>query len=464
MSPDTLADVVAATATEFDIPGVAVGVWADGREVYACHGVTSIDNPLPVDRDTLYSLGSVSKTFTATALMRLVAEGRVELDAPVRRHVPELALADEQATAEVTVLQLLNHTSGLDWDLLAETGEGDDALAAFVGRLAELELIAPPGARASYSQAAYSVAGRVIEKVVGTTYENAIASLVFEPLGLSHSFFAPVDVMTRRFVVGHSRREDGALAVSRAWRGPRGRNPGAGVSSSAADQLRWARFHLGDGRSEDGVQVLPADVMRQMQEPTVALRASALGDAIGIGWFLRDVEGVRTVGHAGSAGGQFAELLTVPARDFAVVALSNGSDGFLCNQAIVRWALHAHLGVSDRDPEPVPHDEARAREVIGSYENDAMTLTIASGGSGLTLEVLLKPEARAALDTDPGPDYAPFDLGLLTGDGDEFVLTSGALKGQRGYFTRDDRSTIVGVDLASRLFTRVTTSEGHVDP
>jgi CubicO group peptidase (beta-lactamase class C family) len=88
MSPDTLADIVAATATEFDIPGVAVGVWADGREVYACHGVTSIDNPLPVDRDTLYSLGSVSKTFTATALMRLVAEGRVELDAPVRRYVP----------------------------------------------------------------------------------------------------------------------------------------------------------------------------------------------------------------------------------------------------------------------------------------------------------------------------------------------------------------------------------------
>src|SRR3954471_15534037 len=121
MSQVTLADFVKATATKFGIPGVAVGLWVNGQESYACHGVTSVDNPLPVDRDTLYTLGSISKTYTATALMRLVMEGRVELDAPLRRYVPELALADERAAAEVTVLNLLNHTSGLGWDLLVDT-------------------------------------------------------------------------------------------------------------------------------------------------------------------------------------------------------------------------------------------------------------------------------------------------------------------------------------------------------
>ena len=76
------------------------------------------------------------------------------------------------------------------------------------------------------------------------------------------------------------------------------------------------------------------------RQPTVALRGSSLGDAIGIGWFLRDVDGVRTVGHGGSANGQFAELLAVPERDFAVVSLSNaGPDGIPFNQAVVRWAL-----------------------------------------------------------------------------------------------------------------------------
>jgi CubicO group peptidase (beta-lactamase class C family) len=458
MTQDTLAEFVAATATKLGIPGVAVGVWVGGEEIYACHGVTSVDNPLPVDRDTLFTPGSISKTHTATALMRLVAEGRVALDAPVRRYVPELALADERAAAAVTVLQLLNHTSGLGWDLLVDTGEGDDALAIYVAKLPELALIAPPGARTSYSQAGYSLLGRVIEKVVGLPYEKAMAALVFEPLGLAHSFFAPFDVMTRRFAVGHNRGEDGTLAVARVWRGPRCRNAGGGLASSAADLLRWARFHLGDGRAASGAVMLPADVLRRMREPTAALRASTLGDAIGIGWFLRDVGGVRTVGHAGSAIGQFAELLTVPERDFALVALSNaGPDGIPCNQAVVRWALQAYLGVADRDPEPLPYDAARARAVVGRYENDAMTLTVGTAGAGLTLEARLKPAVRAALDTDPGPDYPPAAIGLLPGDGDEYIVTDGGLQGQRGFFSRDEGGAVVGIDLAGRLFSRVST-------
>src|SRR5262249_33146674 len=184
MTQETLSDFVEATAKEFGIPGVAVGVLADGQEVYASHGVTSIDDPLPVDEKTLFPLGSVSKTFTATTLMRLAAEGRVELEAPVRRYIPELKLADEQAAEQITVLNLLNHTAGLDWNLI-ETEEGDRSLSAFVAKLAELAMIAPPGTRASYSQAGYNLAGRIVEKVTGLAFEKAVASLVLEPLGLS---------------------------------------------------------------------------------------------------------------------------------------------------------------------------------------------------------------------------------------------------------------------------------------
>jgi CubicO group peptidase (beta-lactamase class C family) len=101
-----------------------------------------------------------------------------------------------------------------------------------VAELAESKLIAAPGARTSYSQAAYSLAGRIVEKVTGLTYEQAVASLVFEPLGLSHSFFAPEDVMTRRFAVGHNRGEDDKLSIARLWKGACCRNPGAGIASS----------------------------------------------------------------------------------------------------------------------------------------------------------------------------------------------------------------------------------------
>jgi CubicO group peptidase (beta-lactamase class C family) len=452
---DMLFDFVEATARGFGIPGVAVGVWADGRDVYACHGVTSLDNPLPVDKDTLFLLASLTKTHTATAVMCLVASGEVELEAPVRRYTPELRLSDEKAAAEVTVLNLLNHTSGLDWDLMVDTGEGDDALARFVTELSELKLVAAPGDRTSYSQAAYSLAGRIVERVTGLTYEHAVASLVFKPLGLSHSFFAPEDVMTRRFAVGHNRGEDGKLSIARLWKGARCRNPGAGIASSVADQLRWVRFHLGDGGAQSGICVLPSKVLQRMKQPTAALRGSNLGDAIGIGWFLREVDGVRTVGHGGSANGQFADLLIVPERDFAVVALSNaGPDGIPFNHAVLRWTLQTYLGITDRDPEPLPYDEARAREIIGLYENDAMTLTIETEVGVLRLEVLIKPEIRATTDKELPPDHAPFEFGLLRGEADEYMITRGALNGQRGFFTRDETGAIVGVDLAGRLFSR----------
>jgi CubicO group peptidase (beta-lactamase class C family) len=356
-------------------------------------------------------------------------------------------------------LNLLNHTAGLDWNIIVDTGEGDDALAGFVTKMAELGQIAPPGARSSYSQAGFNLAGRIVEKVTGLTYEKAVASLVFEPLGLSQSFFAPNDVMTRRFAVGHNLGQDGTLSIARPWKGTRGNNPGGGIVSSAAEQLRWARFHLGDGRADSGVRVLPAEVLQRMKEPTVALRASTLGDALGIGWFLRDVDGVRTVGHGGSSDGQFAELLIVPERNFAVVALSNaGPDGIPFNQAVVRWALQTYLGVTDRDPEPLPYDETRAREVVGSYEIDAMTFTIDTDGEGLRLEVLIKPEIRAVADTELPADYAPAAIGLLPGDTDEYIVTEGGLKGQRGFFTRDESGAVVGADLAGRLFKRVPTA------
>lgn len=442
MAPSNLSAFVEAKAAELEIPGVAVGVWANGRETYACYGVTSVDNPLPVDRDTLFHLGSVTKTFTATALMRLVERGLVDLDAPVRRYVPELELADERNAAQITVQNLLNHTAGLGVRLIVETGDGDDALAGYVARLPELDVIAPPGMRASYSQAGYNLLGRVIEKVTGQTYEQAVASLVLDPVGLADTFFKLDDIMVRRFATGHNRTGDAGLAAARQWKDTRGNNPGGGIASCASDLLKWARFHLGGD----------AQAVR-MQQPTAELRGSTLGDAFGLCWFLRDVGGVRTVGHGGSGNGQFAELLLVPERNFAIAAMSNaGPDGIVCNQAIVRWALEHYLGVVDSDPEPLPHDEARAGEVVGGYEIDAMVLTIGTDGTRLTYEVDIKPEIRAASDKELPPGHAG-ELGLLADD--EYLVTSGGMQGQRGLFARDENGAVVGVDVAGRLFTRI---------
>jgi CubicO group peptidase (beta-lactamase class C family) len=445
MSSDALAEFVEAKAKEFDVPGIAVGVLVEGREVIACHGVTSIDNPLPVDPDTLFVLGSVTKTYTATAIMRLVEAGQVELAAPARRYVPELRLPDEEAAAQITILNLLNHTAGLDTRMVFDSGDGDDALAREVVKMADVALVGPVGGRASYSQLGYNLLGRVIENVTGQTYEAAISSLVFEQAGLVNSVFTAGAAITRRFAVGHNLSE-GTLRVASTWKDTRGNNPGGGLASSVSDQLRWARFHLGG-----------SNLARRMQGPTVNLRGSTLGDAFGLAWFLRDVDGVRTIGHGGSTNGQFANLLLVPERNFAVTVMSNaGPDsGLGLNQAVVRWALEHYLGVVERDPEPLPYDAERAGEIVGHYENEFMTLIIDTDGATLTVECRIKPEIRSASEAELPPDLPPARLGLLPGSGDDYIVTEGGLTGQRGFFTRDADRAIIGADLAGRLFNRV---------
>lgn len=455
MRTSDLNALVAATAEHFGIPGAAVGLSLEGQDQFACWGVTSIENSLPVDERTLFVAGSVTKPFTATALMQLAFDGRIELDQPIRTLLPDLPRTGPGDLDDATVLHLLNHTSGLDWGITCDTGEGDDALARYVGQTGRLTRLSPPGQRFSYSQAGYNIAGRIIEKVTGETFETAMKRMLFDPLGLAHSYFMPADVMTRRFAVGHNRNDAGALEVARLWRRWRGENPGGGLVTCAFDLLRWAKFHLGDLDSDTSDRILSRAGRDRMQTPSFRLRASNLGQAIGIGWFLRTIDGVDTVGHLGSANGQFAELLIVPRRRFAVVSLANaGPDGIPFNRRIVRWALQEYLGLVDADPVPDRFDAIRAAELAGTYENEVMTLSIRVEKDAMVLKVSMKPEVRAASERPLPPDHAPFAFGLLPGDPEEYIIMSGAFEGQRGYFTRNEAGTIAGVDLAGRLFRR----------
>ncbi|MBL1074510.1 beta-lactamase family protein [Nocardia sp. 2] len=457
MTNTELQQLIEGLAEKLGVPGVAVGVYHGGRETYATCGVTNIDNPVPVDENTLFVLGSVSKSYAATAIMRLVEDGRIELDAPVRRYVPELRLADERVAAGLTVMHLLNHTGGLAVRVVVDSGEGDDNLARYVEHLPELDLIGEPGGRASYSQAGYNLLARVVEKVTGQTYEQAVATLLFEPLGLEHSAYLAHEVMTRRFAMGHNVDADGTLSVARAWKNSRADNGGGGLASSVSDQLRWARFHLGDGRTANGERLLSTAALHGMRRPTVELRGSNLADAFGICWFLEDIAGAATFGHGGSGNGQFAELLMVPEHDFAVIVLSNSGpdNGLLLNQSVVRWALEHYLGLVEPDPEPLPFDAARAAEIVGDYAVNDMTVTIAVDGARLTMAAGINADVRAASPVELPPDLPAAAMGLLPGAGDEFIVTEGGLKGSRGYFTRDDNDRIIGADLAGRLFLRV---------
>ena len=146
-----LSDFVVAEMRRLSVPGVAIGLIHNGREHLAGFGITSVENPLPVTADTLFQIGSTTKTITGTIVMRLVEQGLIGLAAPVKQYLPELSLQDKTAEAAVTTRHLLTHMGGWLGDFFRETGSGDDALARYVAEMAGLPQVVPAGAVWSYN-------------------------------------------------------------------------------------------------------------------------------------------------------------------------------------------------------------------------------------------------------------------------------------------------------------------------
>src|SRR5438045_8953495 len=127
------------------VPGVAIGILHDGDEDIAAYGVTNLEHPLPVDADTLFQIASITKTITATVVMRLVERGALDLDSPIRRYLPEFKLRDEDVAKRATLRPLVTHTGGWLGDCFAAFGKGDDALARYVAAMAPLQQPTPLG-------------------------------------------------------------------------------------------------------------------------------------------------------------------------------------------------------------------------------------------------------------------------------------------------------------------------------
>lgn len=438
---------VSEAAQKLGVPGAAVGIYLTGIEEFAFYGVTSTDNPLPVDETTLFQIASIGKTFTATAIMCLVNRGLVRLDEPVRAYVPELRLKDEEVARKVTLAHLLNHTAGWEGDFPIQfDNSGDDVLARYVEAMSDLDQVSPLGTTYSYSNSSFALADRVIEKVTGKTIEQALKDLLLEPIGLKQSLFFLNQIMTRRFAVGHIRHSDGTISMVPTW----GESRGGGISSTAADLLGWACFHLGDGRAKDGKTILPQALLARMQEPTFQ---KPLGDAIGIGWHLRAIDGVHLAGHGGSAVGQFAECLIARAREFALVSLVNsGPNGIQFNREFIRWALETYLELADRIPEPLSPNQNELAGYAGTYESNTLICQMGIDGDQLLMTMKVRPEVLAAAGEDD-PDFPPMHLGLLRDD-DRYVVTDGPYGGLQGYFIRHEPDDIAGFDFGGRPMTR----------
>ncbi|HKU81486.1 MAG TPA: serine hydrolase domain-containing protein, partial [Candidatus Tumulicola sp.] len=442
---------VEALMARYRVPGVAVGVVHDGREYVRGYGVTNVDYPTRVDADTLFRIGSTTKTFTGTAMMRLVEAGKVDLAAPVRTYLPDLKLSDESVAAAVTVRQILNHSAGWLGDDYANYGRGDDALAKYVAGMASLRQLTPVGKVLAYNNAAIDLAGRVIERVTGDTYEDAVSKLVLQPLGLKRTGFFTDELVGNNIAASHV-VEKGAPAVDPStWWFPRSLDATGGLISSVRDQLRYARFHLGNGTAADGQRVMSAQTlvaMRSNPGPGGTLRMEV--DGVCVTWFQRrTAQGVPIFQHGGAWGGQHSDFFFIPARGFAMTTLTNSTSGPRLINALTRqgWALEHFVGLSN-PPAPV---YKRSANELRAYEGRYVSWTIPPDGTP-EKPTVLNVELRARDGGLRASGDLDLDISFYRG---EYVLTKDA-DGElnRSDFIRDSGGRVVWFRDGGRLYQR----------
>jgi CubicO group peptidase (beta-lactamase class C family) len=428
------------SAAGLAVPGAAVAVLDGSNVTTAAYGVTNVEHPLEVDDKTLFQIGSITKTFTGTAAMRLVERRALDLDEPVRTYLPGLRMRDPEVASRVTVRHLLTHTGGWVGDYFEDTGGGDDAIERMVEQLADVPQETPLGELWAYNNSGFYIAGRVIEVVTEMPFDRALRELVLEPLGLEHTFWTAEEVITHRFAVGHDREGK----VARPWGLARAAQPAGSLVSSVLELTRYARFHLGDGEG-----VLSRESLDRMREPQLSV--GGVADWVGLTWYGEEHDGLTFVGHGGGTNGQISRFDICPAENWGFAMVTNHQDGGELIRAVRNALLAERFGIEMTEPQAIEPTAEQIEEVVGRYEAALGIFELGLEEGRLTGHVHSKG-GFPKRDSPPGPDPPPFAVGLLA-DGRMSIL-DGPAKGLTGEFLRDADERILWLRFGGRLHRR----------
>ena len=363
-----LTELLEAFLADSSCPGASLGVIADGEPLCVAAGVVNLNTGVAATPESVFQIGSVTKTWTATLVMQLVDAGKVDLDAPLRTYLPEFATADDTATEGVTVRHLLAHTSGIEGDVFDDVGTNDDCVDRYVAALAGLGTVHELGETWSYCNSGYVTLGRLVEVVDDTLWDTAVKEQLGGPLGMSQLGTTAGDAILHRTSVGHVHHpETEEIMVAPQWSLPRALGPAGLVNCSVGDLLAFGRMHLEDGQAPDGTQVLSAGSVKLMREPQADCPEPRLADAWGLGWMLNTWDGRLVVGHHGNTLGQSAYFFMVPDRKVAVALLTNLGGGAKQAEELLRTLLSELADVSmPARPEPADLDVDLA-PLVGDY-------------------------------------------------------------------------------------------------
>jgi CubicO group peptidase (beta-lactamase class C family) len=372
---------------KYGVPGAAWGVLQGDEVVDGAAGLLHKGTGVEATPDSVFQIGSITKLWTSTLVMQLVDEGRIDLDEPVRTYLPEFRIADEEAAAQITVRQLLNHTSGFEGDIFTDTGTGDDCIEKYLGVLTEVPQLFSPGEQFSYNNAGYCVLGRLVEVLREKTYDECLREYLFAPLGLTHAATGPYDAIMFRAAMGHIELEPGTgFQPAPVWALARSNSPaGAMLAMRPRDLLAFAAMHLNDGKAADGTQVLAPGTPGRMQAREVDLPyLGVMGDSWGLGFERFDTPAGALIGHDGSTIGQNAFLRMVPEAGVAVALLTNGGDTLSLYHEIV-GRVFAQLTDATLPGLPTPPanpERVDASRYVGTYSAEVADLVVSQDEDG----------------------------------------------------------------------------------
>ncbi|HET9001807.1 MAG TPA: serine hydrolase domain-containing protein [bacterium] len=321
----------------YGVPGASLALIKDGRVVLERgYGYRDLATHAPVTTGTLFSIGSISKSFTALGIAQLVDQHKVDLDTPIIKYVPELRLSDPGVTQRVTLRQLLSHTSGLPPDAKWNTPAADASHQQIVHDMATVPITAAPGARFQYCTQCFLLAAYVLERMTGQSWEAYTRAHIFGPLGMATASFGSFGLERaqdaaqpyRPYVFG----QVPVLWEALRWMEPLA--PGGGIDASVADMARYALFQLGDGTAS-GRQLVSPPMLAELHRPEIATRDSPAEDIrYALGWFTSEHRGVHLIFHSGRNPGFRANITLVPSVKAGLVILANAEGAGLFVQAV----------------------------------------------------------------------------------------------------------------------------------
>ena len=319
-----LSAVILKDLSKYNVQGLSIALVDDQKVVWAKgFGYADVANRVPATADTIYRIGSISKVVTATEIMRLAEQGKVDLDRSVTDYVPEFYIRNRFPESKpITLRALLAHHSGLPSDLLKGMWLDNPAsLTQYVSELRRESLASPPQSLYKYSNIDYSLLGKVIENVEHRGFSSAMRKDLLEPLGMAESSFRLTPEIEPNYARAYRQGKEAKRLSLRDV-------PAGSMLSSANDMSRWLRFIFAAGNAR-GVQIIKPETLNEMFEPQFAGIGLDFGHEMGLGWMLSGLSipaGKTIAWHNGGFAPYQAHLSILPRQKLGVVILSNSDE------------------------------------------------------------------------------------------------------------------------------------------